>query len=120
MKTFAEAYEAKSLGTLDADPPYYGSVKIVMTYSLSEKGDTGTTVRRFNTLAKAEQWLRSREISENLPHRYAMPLEKCSKGVCSFDFSNGILHNQMYLQEISYGIRNGRPYIKTIYLWESD
>ncbi|HUQ32709.1 MAG TPA: hypothetical protein VM095_11350 [Pyrinomonadaceae bacterium] len=115
-KAFAEAYEAKSLGRLDGQRLIYGNVKIVTDDSLSGKRVT----RVFKTFARAERWLRSLEVSENIPHRQTMPLEQCSKGVCTFNFDNGILHNQLYLQEITYGYRGGRPYIKKISLLDGD
>jgi hypothetical protein len=116
VKAFAEAYEAKSLGRLDGQRLLFGNVKIVTDDSLSGKSKT----RAFKTFAGAERWLRSLEVSDDLPHRQTMPLEQCSKGVCTFNFDNGILHNQLYLQEITYGYRGGRPYIKKISLLDGD
>lgn len=76
-------------------------------------------MRRFASLARAEAWLKSRE-HEDLPARSVKPFQKCAKGVCTFDFNGGILHNNLYLKKITYGVRNGCPYIKTIYLLDGD
>jgi len=116
VKAFADAYGNKSLGGLDGQRLFFGNVKIVIEHSISGKPET----RVFKTFAGAERWLKSLEIADNLPFRQAMPLEQCSKGVCIFNFDNGILHNHLYLQEITYGSRGGHPYIKTISLLDGD
>lgn len=121
VKSLAEAYTSKTLGKLDAETPYLRKIRIVIEHSLAEEGAKDSVeVKEFRTLAQAERWLRSREISEGVPARGGMPLEQCSKGVCTFDFNGGILHNHLYLQEIRYGYRRGRPYIKTIFLLDGD
>jgi hypothetical protein len=120
-KAFAAAYTSKSLSTLDAQRPYYGRVKVVIEHSVSEESDdNGYAVRRFATLGKLEQWLKSREIDDNVPFREARPLIGCKRGACTYDFDGGILHNHLYLQEITYGIRGGRPYLKTISFLDGD
>lgn len=119
-KQIAEAYQAKTLSGLDAQKPYLGAVRIVIENSLGEPDDKGRFVTKtFKSLAKAEAWLKSREHDE-LPGRESRPLKRCAKGVCTFDFEGGILHNHLYLQKISYGLRAGCPYIKTIYLLDGD
>lgn len=120
VKGLAEAYTAKSLGSIDAEHPYLGTVKIVIEHSLAE--DTAPNrfeIRSFKTLEQVEQWLKSRERDE-LPTRQAKPLLRCKSGLCTYDFDGGILHNQLYLKRISYGYRNGRPYLKTIFLLDGD
>jgi hypothetical protein len=118
-KSFSEAYQARRLESLDAERPYAGKVKIVIGHSLGD--DNSDETKAFRTLAQAERWLRSREIGdERLPLRESRPLLQCKNGDCEFDFDGGILHNHLYLQQISYGYRNGRPYIKTIYLLDGD
>ena len=117
LKSLEEAYTAKALGRLDARRPYFGSVKIVIEHSLAE--DSFET-RVFRTLAKGEQWLRSREEEDNTPFREARPLLRCRAGLCTYNLDGGISHNHLYLQKIAYGYRNGRPYIKTIYLLDGD
>jgi hypothetical protein len=121
VKELAEAYTAKDLGQLDAEHPYFGQVKIVIEHSLAE--DTAPNrfeVKRFKTLAQGEQWLRGREREEGAPFRQTRPLLQCRKALCDYDFDGGILHNQLYLRRISYGYRNGRPYIKTLFLLDGD
>jgi hypothetical protein len=116
-RALSEAYATKSLGKLDAARPYAGKVKIELGHSLLEGEDV---TRQFTTLAGAERWLRRQENVDGLPARAVKPLLECGKGVCRYDFDGGILHNQLYLQEITYGYRNGRPYIKTISLLDGD
>lgn len=119
-KQIAAAYEGKTLAGLDAQKPYLGTVRIVIENSLGEPGDKDRfVIKSFRSLARAEAWLKSRE-HEELPGRESRPLKRCAKGVCTFDFDGGILHNHLYLQKISYGMRSGCPYIKTIYLLDGD
>ncbi len=119
-KALAEAYTAKDLGRLDAQRPYFGKVRIVVEHSLVEDGAKDQfEIKAFRTLAQGEKWLRSRE-TDGFPARHLRPLLRCLKGQCTYDFNGGINHNTLYLQKIAYGLRNGRPYIKTIFLLDGD
>ena len=121
METLEDAYGGSALGSLDAKRPYWRRVKIVIEHSLA--GDTDKDrfeIKEFRTLAQAEQWLKSREREDGTPFRQTRPLLKCRKGLCSYDFNGGILHNQLYLKKVAYAYRNGRPYIRTIYLLDGD
>jgi hypothetical protein len=119
-KQIAEAYERKTLGALDGEKPYLRTVRIVIENSLGEPDDKGRfVIKSFTSLKKAEAWLKSREHDE-MPARESRPLKRCAKGICTYDFDGGILHNHLYLQKISYGMRTGCPYIKTIYLLDGD
>lgn len=121
MKALDEAYNARAMGRLDARRPYFREVRLVIEHSLGGVGDgVGFESRRFRTLAQAERWLKSREREDGTPRRETRPLLQCESGICEYDFNGGILHNHLYLQKISYGYRNGRPYIKTIYLLDGD
>ncbi|HEX8846428.1 MAG TPA: cystatin domain-containing protein [Pyrinomonadaceae bacterium] len=114
------AFMSKNLGSLDARRPFVGKVRIVIEHSLAaDDAKDRFEVRDFRKLAKAEQWLRSRE-QEELPFRETRPLEQCRRGVCTYDFNGGILHNRLYLKEVRYGMRNGRPYLKRILLLDGD
>lgn len=120
VKALAEAYEAKSLDKLDAGHPFSAKIKIVIEHSLAEDDAPDRfEIKTFRTLAQAERWLRSKE-TEGLPAREARPLLRCKRGLCDYDFDGGILHNHLYLRRISYGYRNGRPYLKTIFLLDGD
>jgi len=120
VNAFAESFSNKTMGTLDADGPYVGRFTIRIEHSLADDDDPQKfEVRRFSSFAGAEQWFKSREI-EDLPGRNIRPLLKCAKGVCSYNSEGGILHRNLYLTKITYGIRNGCPYIKTIYLLDGD
>lgn len=110
----SEGFTTKSLGALDAQRPYVGTVKIVIEHSLSGRRETKT----FKSLAAVERWLKRRE-REDGPARNSGPLLQCAKGVCEFD-QNGLLHNNLYLQKVTYGMRKGRPYIKGIYILDGD
>src|SRR5687767_644471 len=119
VEAFAESFANKTMGTLDADRPYVGRFTIRIEHSLADDDDPQRfEVRRFSSFARAEQWFKGREI-EGLPGRYTRPVEKCSRGVCTYNLDGGINHRSLYLTKITYGIRNGCPYIKTIYLLEA-
>jgi hypothetical protein len=97
-----------------------GRVRIVIEHSLAEDNARDRyVIKRFTSLARAESWLRSRE-HEAMPARAAKPLKRCAKGVCAYNFDGGIVHNTLYLKKISYGLRGGCPYIKTIFLLDGD
>jgi hypothetical protein len=119
-KQIAEAYEGKTLSSLDAAKPYPGRVRIVIENSLGEPDDKGRFVMKsFTSLAMVEAWLKSRE-HDQMPGRESRPLVRCAKGVCTYNFDGGILHNHLYLKKISYSTRSGCSYIKTIYLLDGD
>ena len=108
------------MGTLDAHRPYVGRFTIRIEHSLSDDNDPQRfEIRRFSSFARAEKWFKGREI-EGLPGRYTRPLEKCARGVCTYNTDGGINHRSLYLTKITYEIRNGCPYIKTIYLLDGD
>ena len=120
VKAIAEAYEGKTLGSLDAQKPYVGRVRIVIEHSLAEDNAPDRfVIKWFTSLAKAERWLKSRE-HEEMPGRSTKPLKRCVKGLCTYNFDEGIVHNTLYLKKITYGLRAGCPYIKTIYLLDGD
>lgn len=116
-KALVESYENKSMASLDATQPYVGRFRILIEHSLDDTNQFES--RYFRSLAQAESWLKRRE-HEGMPTRSIRPLVKCARGVCSYNFDGGILHNNLYLKRITYGIRNGCPYIKTIHLLDGD
>lgn len=108
----SDAFTAGELGRLDAERPYLGAVRIRVEHSI-----TGDIVNRsFKTLEAAEKWL-TRENQES--GRNGGALRRCSRGVCTFE-QEGMLHNNLYLQRITYGMRRGRPYIKAIHIIDGD
>ncbi|MFY9621853.1 MAG: HlyD family efflux transporter periplasmic adaptor subunit [Pyrinomonadaceae bacterium] len=120
VAAFAESFSNKSMGTLDTGRPYVGRFTIRIEHSLADDDDPQRfEVRRFSSFARAERWFKRREI-EDLPGRYTRPVEKCVRGVCTYNLDGGINHRSLYLQEITYGVRNGCPYIKTIYILDGD
>jgi hypothetical protein len=117
----SDAYVKKNLGRLDRKYPIQGKVKIEIEDSLRGEDEiqNKSGIKEFRSLAQVEQWLRSRAIDE-FPVRQSKPLIGCKQGSCTYDFSGGILHKQLYLKKISYGYKNGRPYLKTIYLLDGN
>ncbi len=120
VKAFGQAFEEKALGRLDADRSYPGTVRIVIEHSLAEDDDPQRfQVRRFASFTRAEKWFKSREI-DGMPGRHTRPVEKCAKGVCTYNSDGGLLHNNLYLKKITYGMRGSCPYIKSIYIVDGD
>jgi hypothetical protein len=109
-----EAFAAGDLGTLDADRPALGTLKLVYEHSIS--GDILT--RNVRSFAKVEQWLKRRERADG-PARNGGPLQRCRRGICTYEQA-GMLHNNLYLQKITYVLRRGRPYVKAIYVIDGD
>ena len=109
-KALSEAFTTGALGGLDAERPYLGTVRIIVEHSISGKRE----MKNFKTFGEAEKWFTSRARDDG-PARNSGPLLRCRKGVCTYK-QEGMLHNNLYLQKITYGIRKGRPYIKAVYV----
>lgn len=115
-----DAYATRNLGRLDRKYPVQGKIKVEIEDSL--RGDDAkdkSRTKEFRNFAQVEQWLRTK-ARNNFPVRESRPLIGCKQDSCTYDFSAGILHNHLYLKKISYGDRNGRPYLKTIYLLDGN
>ena len=119
---FEIAYVADTLETLDAKRPNPVKIRVEIEYQTIP-----TEIKVFKTFRGVGHWLRGRETdtegmpvkagtTTKLPLRVTMPLVSCKRGLCTYDFNGGILHNHLYIQKISYGYRKGRPYLKTIFL----
>lgn len=117
----ASAFVTRDLGRLDQMGLLQsgGSVRIVVSHSLGEEGKD-IVVRHFTSFYRAERWLSNRHPQPGLPNRVVQTFTGCRKGVCTFEEDGGILHNHLYLQEISYGYRNGRLFIKELYFYDGD
>jgi hypothetical protein len=113
-KALSVAFTANELGRLDAGQPNLGTVRIIVEHSISGELDA----RNFKSFGKAEQWFNSRERADG-PARNSGPLLRCRKGVCTYE-QVGMLHNNLYLQKVTYGYRKGRPYIKVMYVIDGD
>jgi hypothetical protein len=119
---FEIAYVADTLETLDAKYPNRARMRVVIEYQTIDP-----EIKVFKTFRGFGQWLRGRETDPEgmpveagttikLPRRVTILLVGCKRGLCTYDFDGGILHNHLYIKKISYGYRKGRPYIKTIFL----
>jgi len=111
----SEAFTSGDTSKLDADRALVGKVRIVIENTLGEPTDPDHfAIRTFTTFARLEKWLKSRE-HDGGPGRNAGAVKKCAKGICTFE-PTGMLHNNLYLIKISYGIRGGSAYVKSIYI----
>lgn len=114
-----EHFDARTLATLDQQRAGRGRIRVTIEHSLADDDDPKRfEVRRFSSLIKFEQWLKSRE-TDGMPGRYSREM-KCSRGVCRANLDGGINHNSLYLKRMTYGISNGCPYLKTIYILDGD
>lgn len=119
QKSVAETYQARTMATLDEKKLIQGPVLVRIVHSLMEA--KGSVVRRsFKTFAQFDAWLKKREREEGSPFRQVSELVKCAKGHCEYNYDNGILHNQLYLHDIYYRFRNGKPYVVRIDLLDGD
>jgi hypothetical protein len=108
----ATAWGEGNLSSLDAGRPYVGSVRVVVEGTVGEPPMIWR--KTFRTLAQVDRWFKSRERADG-PGRNPGQLQQCSKGVCAFE-QEGMLHNNLYLKKITYGMKKGKPYIKAIYI----
>jgi len=122
QQKFAQAYKNKNLGSLDGKNLMNGSVRLIVEHSIAENknGDALIEGRTFNNFAAIDKWLKRREGEDGTPFRQIMPLLSCGKARCAYNFDGGILHNQLYLHDIWYGFKNGRPYVTKIKLLDGD
>jgi hypothetical protein len=119
-KAVAIAYENQNLGILDAQQSYVDKIEITIKHSLGGDGDRPNS-KTFSRWAAGEQWLKSKAREAAGSYRAVKPLVGCQKGLCTFNFKDGILHNHLYLKEIRYGVAKGdRPYLKSILLLDGD
>ena len=112
---FSIAYTSDTLGTLDTKRQYRGKVRIVIEYPEADPKAIYLS-KVFKTFGGVGRWLKSREREDGTPFRVTRPLIGCKRGHCTYDFDWGIDHNHLYIDKISYGYKNGRPYIKTVFL----
>jgi hypothetical protein len=121
-QTVSDAYKEKKLADLDKKHLAAGTITVVIEHSLIEgkNGNGLMKVRRFKNLAAIDKWLNSKLEEDGTPFRQTMPLLKCSRGRCAFNFDGGILHNQLYLHDLYYSSRNGRLYITKLHLLDGD
>lgn len=107
----SKAFKEKRLGRLDALRPYLKTVQIITEDTLGEEPERH--IETVKTMKQAERMFRG---STNLN---TGPLIKCEKGTCTYDVSVGA-HNNLYLQSITYGIKNGSAYLKSILILDGN
>lgn len=121
VDSVAYAFMFKELSGLDAKRILVGNLRIVIEHSLrADDARDRFEIKSFKTFALAERWLKSREREDGTPIRESRDLLQCRRGLCEYDLDGGIGHNHLYLKKVTYGLRRGRPYIKTIYLLDGD
>jgi hypothetical protein len=113
---FSTAFGIDLLGELDAKLSNPRRIKVVIENSGADLAVDEYERKVFKTFGQFGRWLKSQESKDGFPFRVVMPLVGCKRGICTYNFDGGIDHNHLYLQKISYGYRNRRPYIKTIFL----
>jgi hypothetical protein len=115
QRAFSIAYTSDNLGTLDTKRQYRGKVRIVIEYPEADLKPIYLS-KVFKTFERVGRWLKSKEREDGTPFRVTRPLIGCKRGRCTYDFDGGIDHNHLYIDKITYGFINRRPYIKTVFL----
>lgn len=117
VEKLSVAYMNKDLKRLQAERPFLNKLKFVIEHSLGE-GEYDVKVSGY--MEDVDDWFKGREREDGTPFRALRPLIACKRGVCDFNFDGGIDHNHLYIRRITYGYRNGCPYLKTIHLLDGD
>lgn len=105
-----KAFDAKDFGRLDAARPYQKSIQIAYRSDYEDK----TTVSTAKTLKQATKGMfYDRKGKPAYTNTSSGPLKKCRNGICSYDVVVSA-HNTIFLESITYGIKNGSAYIKRI------
>lgn len=110
-----KAFESKRLASLDGAKP--SAVKVVIEHSLGEGRDARES-RSFRSLKSAEAWMKKTMIAGAGFH--GGKFDGCRRGRCGFSRPYGILHNNLYLVDFTYGVASGKYFIKTISLLDGD
>jgi hypothetical protein len=116
--TVAGAY-IRSLSTLDGSRPIGYPITIVITHSIPEDAASEVETKSFASFTLAEQWLKLR-ATDGFPQRSLGRLDSCQNGICSYSFSDGIQHSNVYLQSLQYKIINGTVVFTQLDLLDGD
>lgn len=116
VKALADAYAKKRMEALDSIGIKGEEVQFVIEHSLTFDYE----VEEAKTFSQAERWLRSLEVEKEMPAREVRPLEWCRKGLCVFNFEEGLSHNTLTIHKVTYGYRNGCPSLRTVFLLNGD
>lgn len=105
-----KAFDAKDFSKLDAARPYLKSLQVAFRSDYEEK----TTVDTAKTLKQATKGMfyddKEKPVEVNTS---SGALKKCQKGICRYDVVVSA-HNTIFLESITYGMKNGSAYIKRI------
>jgi hypothetical protein len=111
----ANAFEQKRLEKLEGS--VRNPVKVVIEHSLAEGKDARVT-RTFRGLRAAQAWLIKSMIAGAGFH--GGTFDGCRRGRCGFSRPGGILHNNLYLVDFTYGRARGKYFIKTLSVLDGD
>ncbi len=121
IHAFAEMVAAQhKAGTLEnLDQHYEGRrpFKIIIENSLAE--EDAFERKTVTSFAAAAGWINARRV-EGFPQPDVRKLLYCKKGVCLFDFFEGIHHNTLYLYQITYSGTPTCATLKTIQFLDGD
>ncbi|HVG19110.1 MAG TPA: hypothetical protein VNI02_08650 [Blastocatellia bacterium] len=99
---FEIAFVQDRLERLDAKRPHHGRIRVEIEYSTIEPD-----IKVFRTFGALGRWLRNMETDSapmedgstmKLPMR-VMSEVSCKRGVCTYDYDGGILHNHLYIKK---------------------
>ena len=100
------------LAKLDGKHLINGRLRVVVEDSLSEETET----HYFRSFRAMERWLKKGQREDGTPRRATGDLGSCNRSRCVILYENGILHNHLYLERITFGYHKGHRYIKEIRL----
>ena len=101
-RDLASAHASNALASLDKKYPELGPFQIFIEHSIGEGNDgTPIFVTGVQSFGALVELLASRQ-TEGFPTPKSRALRRCSNGVCSYDFNEGISHNTLYLKEVRY------------------
>lgn len=115
MNRLAVAYPRRQLAELAVARPHGEPVQILVEHSLVGEMES----ELLPDLAAVDGWLAKR-LPDEPRVQSARPLLACGKGLCTFDFFDGINHRTLYLHHVLYGCRGGQPVIKALGLLDGD
>jgi hypothetical protein len=116
MNRLAVAYPRGRLADLDGGKPSDARIQILVEHSLV--GEMESEI--LPDFASVEKWLGARTPNDEPYNRSSRPLLACGKGLCTYDFFDGISHGTLHLHHVLYGCRAGKPFIRVLGLLDGD
>jgi len=93
-------------------------IRIDIEHSISDKAIVTDYIQGFEEYS---DWLTSvRKSDSHSTLLKVRTLGSCSSNCCYYPFTMGILHNRLYLTRACFAIKDGKPYLESLYLLDGD